>query len=333
MGVSVGEIINALQVYFGSLYVNDFNLFGRTWQVNVQAERSSASGLADLKRIQVRNNRMARWSRVGGFISVKDATGPVMIQRYNLYPALAVNATPAPGVSSGRGHRRDGDAAAANLPPDDAGRVDRTGPTSAADRRHGACGPSCSAWCSCSWCWRRSTKAGRLPLAVILVVPMCLLSAAAGVRAAGQDINIFTQVGFVVLVGLACKNAILIVEFAKQQAETRRQPLRGGARGLPAAVAADRDDARSRSSSAWCRCVLAEGPGRRCGARSGTAVFAGMIGVTLFGIFLTPVFFVVVRRVTEEWGRRRDCAASRIETEISLVGQIEFGHPALLDVA
>ncbi len=108
MGVSVGDIINALQVYFGSLYVNDFNLFGRTWQVNVQADEQFRERAADLKQIRVKNARRARWCRSAAFISVRDTTGPVMIQRYNLYPALAVNATPAPGVEFGRGDRGDG---------------------------------------------------------------------------------------------------------------------------------------------------------------------------------------------------------------------------------
>jgi multidrug efflux pump len=139
-----------------------------------------------------------------------------------------------------------------------------------------------------------------LPLAVILVVPMCLLSAAIGVRSAGLDINIFTQVGFVVLVGLACKNAILIVEFAKQRADA-------GADRRTAALEASKLRLRPIVMTSFAfvigviPLVLAEGAGAEMRRALGTAVFAGMLGVTLFGIFLTPVFFVSVRRVTEWW--------------------------------
>ena len=142
-----------------------------------------------------------------------------------------------------------------------------------------------------------------LPLAVILVVPMCLLSAVVGVRTAGMEINIFTQVGFVVLVGLACKNAILIVEFAKQRADA-------GADRRTAALEASKLRLRPIVMTSFAfvigvvPLVLAEGAGGEMRQALGTAVFAGMLGVTLFGIFLTPVFFVTVRRVTEWWSRR-----------------------------
>jgi multidrug efflux pump len=154
-----------------------------------------------------------------------------------------------------------------------------------------------------------------LPLAVILVVPMCLLSAAAGVRAAGLEINIFTQVGFVVLVGLACKNAILIVEFAKRKADA-------GLSRTEAALAACKLRLRPIIMTSFAfiigviPLVIADGAGAEMRRALGTAVFAGMLGVTLFGIFLTPVFFVTVRRLTEEWTRRK--AAREPEPEISL---------------
>jgi multidrug efflux pump len=142
-----------------------------------------------------------------------------------------------------------------------------------------------------------------LPLAVILVVPMCLLSAVAGVRAAGLDINIFTQVGFVVLVGLACKNAILIVEFAKQRADA-------GMTRPAAAIAACRLRLRPIIMTSFAfvigviPLVIAEGAGAEMRRALGTAVFAGMLGVTLFGIFLTPVFFVTIRQITDWWSSR-----------------------------
>jgi multidrug efflux pump len=312
MGLSVGDVIQALQVYFGSLYVNDFNLFGRTWQVNVQADAAFRKRAADLKKLRVKN-RAGEMVPLGGFVAVRDTTGPVMIQRYNLYQSLSVNATPAPGVSSG-------DAIAAM------------------ERASAALPPTMRAeWTELALLQLRTKdtaarafllsvvlvflvlaaqyESWALPLAVILVVPMCLLSAAAGVRAAGLEVNIFTQVGFIVLVGLACKNAILIVEFAKQKSDA-------GMSRYEAALAACKLRLRPIVMTSFAfiigvvPLVIAEGAGAEMRRALGTAVFAGMLGVTLFGIFLTPVFFVTVRRATEWWARR--AAARREEPEIML---------------
>ncbi|MBA4063284.1 MAG: transporter [Isosphaera sp.] len=323
MGVEVSDVVSALQVYFGSLYVNDFNLFGRTWQVNVQADEPFRRRAADLKRLRVRSARAEEQNRlaaerarasglpapvprevmvpVAGFLSVRDTTGPVMVQRYNLYPALAVNATPAPGVSSGEAIAAV-ERAAAGLPPTMKAEWTelallqlQTGDT--------AVRAFVLSVVLVFLVLAAQYESWGLPLAVILVVPMCLLSAAAGVRWAGLDVNVFTQVGFVVLVGLACKNAILIVEFAKRRADA-------GADRRSAALEAAKLRLRPivMTSLAFVigvvPLVLAEGAGAEMRRALGTAVFAGMLGVTLFGIFLTPVFFVAVRRVTEWWSRR-----------------------------
>jgi len=322
MGVSVAEIVNTLQVFFGSLYVNDFNLHGRTWQVNIQADERLRGRVADLKRLRVRSERIEQENAalaararaageqppppretmvpVAGFLTVRDTTGPVMLQRYNLYPAAAVNASAAPGVSTGQAIAAL-ERAAAGLPPtmrpvwtELALLQQQTGDTAV-------------------WAFLLSVvlvflvlaaqyESWGLPLAVILVVPMCLLSAVAGVRWAGLDVNIFTQVGFVVLVGLACKNAILIVEFAKRRADA-------GTDRHAAALEASRLRLRPIVMTSFAfvvgvvPLVLAEGAGSEMRRTLGTAVFAGMLGVTLVGLFLTPVFFVTVRRVTEWWGR------------------------------
>ncbi len=302
MGIPVSEIVNALQVYFGSLYVNDFNRFGRTWQVNVQASSKFRQHVADLKHIRVKNPKALDASNamvpMGVFLSVKEVQGPVMIQRYNLYPALTVNATGAPGVSSGQAISAMERAAAESLPP----------------HMH-------PEWTELAFLQLQTKdtattafllsvvlvflvlaaqyESWALPLAVILVVPMCLLSATIGVRAAGLEINIFTQVGFIVLVGLACKNAILIVEFAKQRREA-------GADRTTAALEACKVRLRPiiMTSVAFIigvvPLVVAEGAGAEMRHALGTAVFAGMIGVTAFGIFLTPVFFVTVQRL-KDW--------------------------------
>jgi multidrug efflux pump len=301
MGVAVGDIVSSLQMYFGSLYVNDFNLYGRTWQVNVQADDHYRRRAADLKRLRVKN-AAGEMVPLAGFLSIRDGTGPVMIQRYNLYPAATITASPAAGASSGQ--------AIASL--------ERT----AAEQLPSSMKPE---WTELALLQLQTKdtavrafvlsvvlvflvlaaqyESWALPLAVILVVPMCLLCAAAGVLHAGQDVNIFTQVGFVVLVGLACKNAILIVEFAKQQAD-------GGAPPWTAALEACRLRLRPivMTSVAFIIGVvpllLAEGAGAEMRRALGTAVFSGMLGVTAFGLFLTPVFFVSVQRLTGWYGSR-----------------------------
>ena len=302
MGVPVGEIINALQVYFGSLYVNDFNRFGRTWQVNVQAESKFRRQIADLKRIRVKNPRATDNAEsmvpIGVFLGVKEVTGPVMIQRYNLYPAVTVNASARPGVSSGQAIAAMERAAADQLPPQM-----RPEWTELAllqlQTKDTAAKAFILSVVLVFLVLAAQYESWALPLAVILVVPMCLLSAAIGVRLAGLEINIFTQVGFVVLVGLACKNAILIVEFAKQRREA-------GADRRAATLEACKLRLRPIVMTSFAfiigviPLVLAEGAGAEMRHALGTAVFAGMLGVTLFGIFLTPVFFVTVQRV-KDW--------------------------------
>jgi multidrug efflux pump len=300
-GVSIAEVINALQVYFGSLYINDFNRFGRTWQVNVQAEGNFRQKADDLRKLQVKNAH-GDMVPVGSFLSVKEVTGPVMVQRYNLYPAAMVNGGPAPVVSSGDALDRMEAAAGKDVLP--AGtRAEwtelaflqlQTGDT--------ATRALLLAVVLVFLVLAAQYESWSLPLAVILVVPMCLLGAGYGVLWSGQDVNIFTQVGFVVLVGLACKNAILIVEFAR----TRRTA------GVPRREAI-MEAAKLRlrpivmTSVAFILGVLplllAEGAGAEMRRTLGTAVFWGMIGVTAFGIFLTPVFFDVIQWATERLRR------------------------------
>ncbi len=302
LGVPVSEIVSALQVYFGSLYVNDFNRFGRTWQVNVQARADYRRRVEDLKRIRVRNPRMPEGVEhmvpLGGVLKVRDdVTGPVMVYRYNLYPAAPVTATPAPGVSSGEAIAALERAAADKLRP-----TMRTEWTELAflqlQTKDTAARAFLLSVVLVFLVLAAQYESWALPLAVILVVPMCLLSAAVGVRLAGLEVNIFTQVGFVVLVGLACKNAILIVEFAKQRHDD-------GAPRRDAAIEACRLRLRPivMTSVAFIigvvPLVFAEGAGAEMRRALGTAVFAGMIGVTAFGVFLTPVFYVAVQWVTD----------------------------------
>jgi multidrug efflux pump len=304
MGVPLGDLFNTLQIYLGSLYVNDFNLFGRTWEVIVQADAPFRTQRDTVGQLKVRNNT-GGMVPVGALASIKDVNGPLIITRYNTHPAASINGSTARGISS-----RQGIDLLARL----------------ADKE--LCTGMAYEWTEMAYF---EVQAGNtamaifavsvlmvflvlaaqyeswsLPLAVILVVPMCLLSAIIGVSTmplllpktivgggTAADINIFTQIGFVVLVGLASKNAILIVEFAKHQREE-------GMSRIDAALAACKLRLRPivMTSAAFILGALpllvASGAGAEMRRTLGTAVFCGMLGVTLFGIFLTPVFFNVI---------------------------------------
>ena len=229
-----------MQINLGSFYVNNFNEFGRTWQVNVQADQRFRDQVDKILQLQVRNNQ-GQMIRLGTMIDVRDTSGPVMVMRYNLYSAAAVTGNTSPGVSSGQ---------AIGLMKQIA---DKELPASMA-----------SDWTELTYLQLQAGnmaiyvfalgvvfvflvlaaqyESWSLPLAVILVVPMCLLCSIAGVVMAGMEVNIFTQIGFVVLVGLASKNAILIVEFAKQQQEQGKPRREATLDGQPPALAADLDD-------------------------------------------------------------------------------------------
>jgi len=296
LGVSIGELFNTLQVYLGSLYVNDFNRFGRTWQVNVQGDADFRKQITDLSGLRVRNES-GGMVPLGTLATIRDVSGPIMILRYNLYPAAAVNLNPAPGVSSGQALEAMQTVVADELPQ--AMRSDwtelallqlRTGNT--------AMFAFALAVALVFLVLAAQYESWSLPLAVILVVPMCLLCSTVGVNLAQMDINIFTQVGFIVLVGLACKNAILIVEFAKMRRED-------GASSREATIEACELRLRPiiMTSLAFILGVvplmLASGAGAEMRQTLGVAVFSGMLGVTLFGIFLTPVFYYVIQRVSD----------------------------------
>jgi multidrug efflux pump len=294
-GVSLADFAETLRVYQGSLYVNDINMFGRTWQVLVQADFPFRDELEDISKLKVRNNS-GEMVPLGSIARIKQINGPLVLTRYNMYPAASINGASKPGVSS-----RDALAIMEQL----------------ADKE--LAGAMASEWTEMAYLelmagntamiifglavvmvflvLAAQYESWSLPLAVILVVPMCLLCSIAGVALARMDINIFTQIGFVVLVGLASKNAILIVEFAKQQRET-------GMGRREATLEACRLRLRPIMMTSFAfilgvvPLVIAEGAGAEMRRTLGTAVFSGMLGVTLFGIFLTPVFFAVIDRLT-----------------------------------
>jgi len=292
MGLSMADIFGSLQVNFGSLYVNDFNRFGRTWQVNIQADAKYRMGTQDLQRMYV-NSATVGSVPMASFIRIRPVTGPLMIIRHNLYQAAFVNADAAVGASSGEAIAALKQVAEHNLAP--SMRVEYT---ELAFLQQMAGNTAMYAFLLAVvlvfLVLAAQYESWALPLAVILVVPMCLLCSIVGVITAGMDINIFTQIGFVVLVGLACKNAILIVEYAR----SRNQE------GV-SVYAATLDACRLRlrpiimTSFAFIfgviPLVLGEGAGAEMRRTLGTAVFAGMLGVTLFGILLAPVFFYVIQ--------------------------------------
>jgi multidrug efflux pump len=296
LGVQVSDVFNALQVYLGSFYVNNFNEFGRTWQVNIQADPRFRDRVDDIALLQVRNNQ-GQMLRLGTLLSVRDTSGPVMLLQYNLYPAAAVTGNTAPGTSSGQAIALMQEISDSELP-----RSMGTEWTELTYLQLQAGNTAIYVFALAVvfvfLVLAAQYESWSLPLAVILVVPMCLLCSVVGVGLARSEVNIFTQIGFVVLVGLASKNAILIVEFAKQRREA-------GARPQEATLDASRLRLRPILMTSFAfifgvvPLVIATGAGAEMRRALGIAVFSGMLGVTLFGIFLTPAFYYVISRFGE----------------------------------
>jgi HAE1 family hydrophobic/amphiphilic exporter-1 len=300
LGVPVQNVFDALQAYIGSVYVNDFNLLGRTWRVTAQADGSHRENVEDVGRLWTRDNE-GKMVPLGSIVTFRDITGAYRVPRYNLYPAAEVQGATLPGFSTGQAIAAMERLAAEMLP--DGFDYDWT---ELAFQEKQASGPVLLIFAASvlfvflvlaalyeSWL---------LPLAVVLIVPMCLLAAITGVQLRGLDNNILVQIGLVVLVGLAAKNAILIVEFAKQAEEEGRSRLE-------AVVEAARARLRPilMTSFAFILGVvplaLATGAGSEMRISLGTAVFWGMLGVTLFGLLFTPVFYVICRWLGDRLSR------------------------------
>jgi len=293
LGVDMQDAFDTLQVYLGTYYVNLFNKFGRTWQVNLSAEQRYRTDEHFVKLLKVRN-RVGTMVPLGTIATVRPSTGPIMVMRYNMYASAPINGAPAPGVSSSE---------ALALMEQAAQKANVT-----------------AEWTEIAYLQKQQGNTAilvfalgtmlvflvlsaqyeswSLPLAIILVVPMCILCAVTGMMIVRMPVDIFVQIGFLVLAGLAAKNAILIVEFARQL-HREGQPL------WEAAVEASRLRLRPiimtsfAFIAAMIPLVLGEGAGAEMRQSLGTAVLFGMLGVTLFGIFLTPVFFYVVSRLTQ----------------------------------
>lgn len=293
-GVSVGEVFDTMQIYLGSLYVNDFNSFGRVYQVRVQADAPFRAESGDIGLLKTRNDR-GDMVPLSSLVRVSPSYGPEMVVRYNGYTAADINGGPAPGFSSGQAQAAAERIAAETLPR--GVRFEWTDLTY----------QQILAGNSALWVFPISIllvflvlaaqyESLTLPLAILMIVPMSLMSALAGVWITGGDNNIFTQIGFMVLVGLSAKNAILIVEFARELEEQGRSTIQ-------AAIEASRLRLRPilMTSIAFIMGVVplvtSTGAGSEMRHAMGVAVFAGMIGVTLFGLVLTPVFYVLLRRL------------------------------------
>src|SRR5437660_10541446 len=293
-GVPLQNIFETVQVHLGSLYVNDFNRFGRTFQVIAQADAPFRAQPEDVTKLKTRNAQ-GQMVPLGTLIKVKEAYGPDRAMRYNGYPAAEINGAPSPGYSSGQAEALMAKLAEENLPKGMAFEwTDLTYQRILAGNTAMYVYPLCILLVFLVLAAQYQSL--RLPLALILIVPMCLLFAITGVWLKGSDNNIFTQIGLIVLVGLACKNAILIVEFAKQKQDAGKSPAE-------AAIEACRLRLRPilMTSIAFIAGVFplvkSHGAGAEMRQAMGIAVFSGMIGVTLFGLFLTPVFYVTLMKL------------------------------------
>jgi hydrophobe/amphiphile efflux-1 (HAE1) family protein/NodT family efflux transporter outer membrane factor (OMF) lipoprotein len=296
-GVPLSNVFDALQIYLGSLYVNDFNDFGRTYEVIAQADSQFREHPEDIVNLKTRNDQ-GQMVPLGTLVKVTETHGPDRVMRYNGYPAAEINGGPAPGYSSGQAEAAMAKIADANLPRGMSYEwTDLTYQRILAGNTTVVVGPLCILLVFLVLA--ALYESFRLPLAIILIVPMCLLFAITGVWLKGSDNNIFTQIGFIVLVGLACKNAILIVEFAKRRQDEGYSPF-------DAAIEACRLRLRPilMTSIAFIAgvfpLVVSTGAGAEMRQAMGIAVFSGMIGVTLFGLFLTPVFYVTLMKLTSK---------------------------------
>jgi len=307
LGINMGDVFAALQTYLGSSYVNDFNLLGRVFRVTVQADASFRLDPKDVLRIRVRNGS-GETVPIGSFSTVRDISGPYRVPRYNLYPAAELDGAPAPGFSQGQAIELMQGLAADTLPPG----FSYEWTTLAYQQLRAGSTAAFAFVLAVVFVFlvlAAQYESLTLPLAVILIVPMCLIASITGVVMRGMDNNILTQVGFIVLIGLAAKNAILIVEFAKQLED------RGRTRRAAAAEAARlRLRPILMTSLAFIVGVVplvwAVGAGAELRQTLGTAVFSGMIGVTAFGLVFTPAFYIICRWLAERLRRDRGPAAS-----------------------
>ena len=309
-GVAVSDIFDTLQIYLGSLYANDFNRFGRTYQVNVQAEQQFRLESDQIGQLKVRNNK-GEMIPLATFIKVSDTSGPDRVMHYNGFITAEINGAAAPGYSSGQAEKAIEKLLKEELPNGMTYEwTDLTYQQILSGNTALFVFPLCVLLAFLVLA--AQYESWSLPLAVILIVPMTLLSAITGVIISGGDNNIFTQIGLIVLVGLACKNAILIVEFAKDKQEEGLDPL-------AAVLEACRLRLRPILMTSFAfimgvvPLVFSSGAGAEMRHAMGVAVFSGMLGVTFFGLLLTPVFYVLIRNFVERGEQRKAAKAHSLQ--------------------
>ncbi len=295
--VAITDVFQALQVYLGGLYINDFNYLGRTWHVMAQADAPFRATAAQVARLKTRNAE-GQMVPLGAISELKDIVGPDRIQRYDLYSSADIIGASAPGYSSGQALAAMEEVAEAKLPKQYSYEW-----TDLAFQEKAASGLAFLVFPLCVlFVWLTHSaeyESFALSTAIILIVPMCLLCGITAIWARHMDNNIFTQIGFVVLAGMSVKNAVLIGEVAKQQQEHHR-----GMKAADAAIEAARLRLRPILMTSFAfifgviPLIIATGAGAEMRQALGTVVFFGMIGVTFFGVFLTPVFYTVIRRAT-----------------------------------
>jgi len=297
LGVSVEEIFRTMQIYLGSMYVNDFNQFGRTYQVIAQADKTYRSSPEDIVRLKTRNSE-GKLVPLGSVLSVSETFGPATAMRYNAYRSADLNGNAAPGYSSGEAQAAITKILEETLPPGmDFEWTELTYQQILAGNTAMYIFPLCILLVFLVLAAQYESLT--LPLAVILIVPMSILSALAGVYLVGGDNNIFTQISLFVLAGLASKNAILVIEFA-------RELERDGHSAVSAAIEASRLRLRPilMTSLAFILgvlpLVLSTGAGAEMRQAIGVSVFSGMLGVTFFGLIFTPIFYVLLRKLARE---------------------------------
>jgi multidrug efflux pump len=295
--VQVTDIFQALQVYLGGLYINDFNYLGRTWHVMAQADAPFRARADQVSRIKTRN-ASGGMVPLGAVATIKDIVGPDRLQRYDLYQSAEINGAAAPGYSSGQALAAMEQTAADTLPSQFSYEwTDLAYQEKAAGNLAFLIFPLCVlfVWLTHS----AEYESFALSTAIILIVPMCLLCGIAAVWVRHMENNIFTQIGFVVLAGMSVKNAVLIVEFAKQQQEHHPDM-----RAMQAVIEAARLRLRPILMTSFAfifgvmPLIFATGAGAEMRQALGTVVLFGMLGVTFFGVFLTPVFYTEIRKVT-----------------------------------
>ena len=324
LGVPISLVFEALTVYMGSAYINDFNFLGRTYQVNAQADNTFRLSTRDLANLKTRN-AFGDMVPIGSVATLKDFTGPFRVTRYNLFPAAELQVSLARGFSSGEGIAAVEAATDAKLPHGFGFEW-----TEIALQEKLAGNTAIIAFglavLFVFLLLAALYESWLLPAAVILIVPMCILAAMIGVTYRDFDRNILVDIGLIVLVGLAAKNAILIVEFAKQAEDA-------GETSVQAAISAARTRLRPILMTSFAfifgvvPLVIARGAGAEMRQSLGTAVFAGMLGVTIFGLLFTPTFYVLVRYIASWLGRLRRASTQPKQIPLTLPAPANGGSP------